>query len=140
MIETPKKIRGEVEISLEKINNISQWQEKIKFSLEKDTSELLDCILSGAISIDVSDIHIEPEEENSKLRARIDGLLRDIFFFDKKIYRALVSRLKLLSKLKLNITDKAQDGRFSILFNQTTVEVRTSVVPAEYGETIVLRL
>lgn len=103
-------------------------------------SELLEIILAGAISSDASDIHIEPQEKQIRLRLRLDGVLHDIFFFDYKIYNLLLSRVKLVSGLKLNIHDQAQDGRFSIHINDAEVEVRTSVIPESYGESIVLRI
>jgi len=71
---------------------------------------------------------------------RIDGILKDVIFFDHETYRRLLSRLKLLSKLKLNISDKPQDGRFTITLENSLIEVRTSSLPAEYGESIVMRI
>jgi len=97
-------------------------------------------ILFGSIEFDASDIHLEPQEDQAKLRVRLDGILQDVVFFEQNIYRSLLSRIKLLSKLKLNITDKPQDGRFSIEINKTLVEIRTSSLPAEYGESVVLRI
>jgi type II secretory ATPase GspE/PulE/Tfp pilus assembly ATPase PilB-like protein len=67
-------------------------------------------------------------------------MLQDIVFFDIKIYKSLISRLKVLSKLKINITDQPQDGRFSVVFEGNEIEIRVSVIPAEYGEAIVLRI
>jgi len=66
--------------------------------------------------------------------------LQDIFYFDSQIRQALISRVKLLSGLKLNVTDRPQDGRFSILLGDLPIEMRVSSLPAEYGETIVLRI
>ncbi|MEK7080263.1 MAG: GspE/PulE family protein, partial [Patescibacteria group bacterium] len=105
-----------------------------------DTTRLLDVILFGAIKLEASDIHIEPQESDARLRIRLDGILQDVVFFDQNIYRHLVSRLKLLSHLKLNITDKPQDGRFSIEIADALIEIRNSSLPAEYGESIVMRI
>jgi type II secretory ATPase GspE/PulE/Tfp pilus assembly ATPase PilB-like protein len=71
---------------------------------------------------------------------RLDGILHDVLIFDFKIYQTLLSRIKLLSGLKLNVTDRPQDGRFTILLKGATIEIRASTLPAEYGESIVLRL
>jgi len=146
MSET-KKITGEIEIPQNiiediqaKIKNISDFKEKIESSLGKVTTELLEIILAGAINLDSSDVHIEPEEEKIKIRVRVDGLLKDVLLFDPKIYRSLLSRIKLLSGLKLNVTDRPQDGRFSILIKGISIEIRASSLPAEYGESIVLRI
>ena len=147
MEKISKKIVGEVEISQEKISlykreikNIIDFKKKVEAVLEKSATTILEVILSGAILLDASDIHIEPEENQAKLRLRIDGILQDILFINLKIYNLLLSRIKLLSGLKLNITDRPQDGRFSILFEGGAIEIRTSTLPAEYGETIVLRI
>ena len=147
MPEVSKKITGEVvipsEISTEikkEIKNISEFEEKIKAFLEKRVTEILEIILGGAIFLDVSDIHIEPRKENAKLRIRIDGILEDVLLLDKKIYENLLSRIKLLSGIKLNITNRPQDGRFSIIIDKATIEIRTSTLPAEFGESIVLRI
>ncbi len=146
-MEQAKKITGEVEIPQDiikevqkKVKNIPTFKEKIKASLGKSVTEFLEIILAGAINLDASDIHIEPEETQTKFRIRVDGILQDIMFLELKIYRVLVSRIKLLSKLKLNVTDRPQDGRFSILMEGNPIEIRTSALPAEYGESIVLRI
>jgi len=96
--------------------------------------------LAGSFYLEVSDIHLEPKKENLKLRIRIDGVLHDVLNFDLKTYQLLLSRIKLLSRLKLNINDRPQDGRFSILIEDFSVEVRTSSLPSEYGESLVLRV
>ena len=83
---------------------------------------------------------MEPQEDNSKLRIRLDGVLQDVILFEQSTYHGLISRLKLLSRLKLNITDKPQDGRFTIEIADSLIEIRTSSLPAEYGESIVMRI
>lgn len=147
MEEVVRKITGEVKISKAKIfevetetKNVPDYKGKIEEYLESPVTDLLDIILAGAITLEASDIHIEPEEERTKIRIRIDGILQDVLFFDLKLYKSLLSRIKLLSGMKLNISDKPQDGRFSVLMNDLSIEVRASVLPAEYGESIVLRI
>lgn len=104
------------------------------------TSKLFEEILAAAFAMKASDIHIEPEEATVRLRLRLDGLLTDAFTFDPHIYEGLLSRIKLLSGLKLNISDRAQDGRFSVSISGSEVEIRTSVIPGGYGESVVLRV
>lgn len=104
------------------------------------TSALLETILSAAIHMQASDLHLEPEEQGVRMRFRLDGVLTDIFLFDAHSYKLIDSRLKVLSGLKLNITDRAQDGRFSISVEGKEMEVRASVIPGSYGESFVLRL
>ena len=146
MIEL-KKITGEVQIpakvakGIEKnIETSKDFSEKIKNSLDKKITELLEIILAGAVKLKSSDIHFEPEEEQTKLRIRLDGILQDVLFLEPKIFKALSSRIKLLAKLKLNVSDRPQDGRFSILFKETAIEIRASSLPSEYGEAIVMRI
>jgi len=147
MPEVSKKIIGEIEISPQilaetqkKIKNISDFKEKIEEFLKKSVSEILEVILGGGISLRASDIHIEPEENQAKIRVRIDGILQDVMIFDLKTHQTFLSRIKLLSGIKLNITDRPQDGRFSVLLENLAIEVRASTLPAEYGESIVLRI
>ncbi|MDP2910451.1 MAG: GspE/PulE family protein [bacterium] len=146
-MEQARKITGEVQINetiikdvRKKVKNIKNLKEKIETSLEKSTTEILEIILIGAITLESSDIHIEPEEEKARLRIRTDGMLQDVLEIDNKIYQGLVSRIKLLSKLKLNISDQPQDGRFSISLEEKAIEIRVSSLPAEFGESIVMRI
>lgn len=103
-------------------------------------SRLLVIIMAGALSVGSSDIHIEPEEAFSRIRYRLDGVLQDVIEFDTETYNLILSRVKLLSNLKLNVKDNAQDGRFSVKIYQEDIEIRTSVLPGAYGESIVLRV
>ncbi|MBV9349881.1 MAG: type II/IV secretion system protein [Patescibacteria group bacterium] len=103
-------------------------------------SKILEVILAGAFAVGASDIHIEPEDKSVRLRYRLDGVLNDITNFDPETHKLLLSRLKLLSGLKLNVRDASQDGRFSIVLDDAQIEVRTSVIPGSNGETVVMRL
>ena len=102
-------------------------------------SHMLEIVLAGAIAIKASDIHIEPQQDKSRLRLRLDGVLHDVLFFENNIYHLLNSRIKLLSGMKL--TSKiAQDGRFSIAEGTEEISIRTSLIPGAYGESIVMRI
>ena len=102
-------------------------------------SSMLEIILAGAIAIKASDIHIEPEKDRSRLRLRLDGVLQDVSFFGSDVYHLLNSRIKLLSGMKL--TEKiAQDGRFNINEGDEEINIRTSLIPGTYGESIVMRV
>ncbi len=103
-------------------------------------SKILEIILAGSLSIGASDVHIEPEEKIVRIRYRLDGVLTEILTFDSETFGLLLSRIKLLSGLKLNVKQDAQDGRFSIKLVDTDIEIRTSVLPGAYGESIVLRV
>lgn len=103
-------------------------------------SRILEVMLAGGLSSEASDVHIEPGEKSVRLRYRLDGVLIDITEFDTATYDLLLSRIKLTSGLKINIKDKAQDGRFSVRIDENDVEIRTSMLPGAYGESIVLRI
>ncbi len=103
-------------------------------------SKIMEIMLAGALALGASDVHIEPEETEVRMRFRIDGVLLDVFRFDKPTYTLLLSRIKLLSGLKLNVKDEAQDGRFSIKIKDNNIEIRTSLLPGAYNESIVMRL
>jgi len=103
-------------------------------------SKILEVVLGGAIAIGASDVHFEPEEKQVRLRFRLDGVLQDFTVFKNETFHFLLSRIKLLSGLKLNIKESAQDGRFSIKLETGEIEIRTSMLPGEYGESIVLRI
>jgi len=103
-------------------------------------SKILEIVLGGALATKASDIHIEPEETFTRLRYRLDGVLTDIIGLDAETYPLVLSRIKLLSGLKLNVKSEAQDGRFSIKINEDEIEIRTSLLPGAYNESIVMRI
>ncbi|PIV87175.1 hypothetical protein COW49_01040, partial [Candidatus Kaiserbacteria bacterium CG17_big_fil_post_rev_8_21_14_2_50_51_7] len=103
-------------------------------------SHIFETILAGAFALRASDIHFEPSEKKTLLRLRIDGILFDAYFFDPATYHQLNSRIKLLSGVKLNINNQAQDGRFSVARAKNEVEMRISFIPGNYGESIVMRI
>lgn len=103
-------------------------------------SRILETVFAGGLASGASDVHIEPEEKNVRMRYRLDGVLTEILMFDLETYGLLLSRIKLISGLKLNVKDAAQDGRFSVKIDQENIEVRTSILPGAYGESIVLRI
>ncbi|MBI4155860.1 MAG: type II/IV secretion system protein [Candidatus Zambryskibacteria bacterium] len=128
---------------LSQVHTILDVQKLIKetLALKKSyrISRILEIILAGAMATESSDIHMEPEEDYVRLRYRLDGMLTDILQFDKETYNLLLSRIKLVSNLKLNVAG-AQDGRFSIKIKDSEIEIRTSILPGAYSESIVLRV
>src|SRR3989344_4769509 len=134
----------EIQTLVKNVRSISDIKNSIEQVLSQKKSyrisRILEIILAGAISIEASDIHIEPEEGLVRLRYRLDGVLNDILELEHDIYNLLLSRIKLISNLKLNIKGKAQDGRFSIKLGDTEIEIRTSLLPGGYGESVVLRV
>lgn len=135
---------AEVESLLEQVKRLPDIGKLIEEAIDlKKTyriTRVLEIILAGGLSTGASDIHFEPEEKQIRLRYRLDGVLVDVLAFDYETYKLLLSRLKLLSGLKLNVVDEAQDGRFSIKIKGEEIELRTSVLPGNYAETFVLRI
>ncbi|MDH5442218.1 MAG: GspE/PulE family protein [Candidatus Nomurabacteria bacterium] len=103
-------------------------------------SKILEVIFGGAIATGSSDVHIEPYEKNVRIRFRQDGVLQDIIEIAHATYKKINSRIKLLSELKISQTEEAQDGRFTIKYQDSNIEIRTSLVPSAYGEGIVMRI
>lgn len=103
-------------------------------------SEIITLLIAGAIKNHSSDIHIEAEEENIKIRYRIDGVLHDVAELQQGIWPKVISRIKLLSELKINVTKVPQDGRFTIHLSEGYIDVRVSCIPTAYGESVVMRL
>ncbi len=102
-------------------------------------SRIMEIIIAGALATKASDVHLEPEEEYVRLRYRLDGMLTEILQFDLETYKLLLSRIKLISNLKLNVSG-AQDGRFSIKIAAGEIEIRTSLLPGAYNDSVVLRV
>lgn len=127
-------------------------QDNIQASLRagrKDDSEaaidlpvvaITDTLISYAISLRASDIHIEILDDEVLVRFRIDGILREIIRMQKEVHSALVARLKLLAEMKLDEHHKPQDGRFRYKLGGDLVDVRVSAMPVAYGEKIEMRL
>jgi type II secretory ATPase GspE/PulE/Tfp pilus assembly ATPase PilB-like protein len=142
-------IRGVFVIQKEEMEKFKKSLQTIQ-DLQKtisdlSTSQLLTIILAGSIKMKASDIHLEPSKEEIRLRYRIDGLLQDIATFPIKEYHFLVSRIKTLSDMLLNVTDVSQDGRFAAKISGArdtaeTIDLRVSILPTNYGESVVMRL
>lgn len=103
------------------------------------TSHILEIIIAGALALKASDVHLEPQEKEAHIRFRLDGVLTELAVITKDTYNLLLSRVKLLSGMKLNLRG-AQDGRFSIVLEDKEIEIRSSALPSAYDESIVFRV
>ena len=103
-------------------------------------STVVEIIMGGAVATNVSDVHIEPEKDIVRIRYRLDGILQDVVDIQLLHYKRILSRIKLLAGVKLNLVHEAQDGRFTIKISGVDVEVRTSIIPAAYAESVVMRI
>lgn len=103
-------------------------------------SDVIVLLIAAALKIGSSDIHVEAEEQGVVIRLRVDGTLQEAAVIDREKWRRMVSRLKILSKVKINIEDKPQDGCFTIFTSEEKIAVRASFLPTAYGESVVMRL
>ncbi|MDD5606035.1 MAG: GspE/PulE family protein [Patescibacteria group bacterium] len=124
-------------------NQLSKLADKASFEKElkgKSVSETLTLIFAGASGMNASDIHIEPTKTSLRLRYRLDGVLQDVAELSASSLKNIVDRIKFLSHLKLNITESSQDGRLAIKAGDITYDIRVSILPTQYGESVVMRL
>lgn len=139
-----EEITGEVKIGGEgDPKNFKELKERFAAAdfVNLSTTELFQWVASGAIASGASDIHLESKDDGALFRLRIDGLLHDVSRLPAHAFRTLVNRIKLLSRLKLNVRSEAQDGRFTInLVDGNSAEVRVSIIPGDSGEVIVMRV
>ena len=140
------KVLSKMELNESVSSLIAQIRQEISRANTDDGGEssgilrLIETILKTAISSRASDIHIESSEKNCIVRCRIDGMLAEIFVFDKDIYPPLVSRLKMLSNLDIAEHRKPQDGRFSVQVLGRDYDFRISTLPVIHGESVVMRI
>lgn len=111
-----------------------------KVSSEAPVAKIVSTILEFAVKSRASDIHIEPQEENVRIRYRIDGILQEKYLLPRNVHDAVVSRIKILSNMKIDEKRIPQDGRFFFSADDNDVDLRVSTVPTTYGEKVVMRL
>lgn len=107
---------------------------------EAPISRMVDQLIEYAYQDKASDIHIEPQEKHSLIRFRIDGVLHDVVMLPKNLHERIVSRIKVLSRLRTDEHLAAQDGKMRMTFEEGYVDMRISILPIVEGEKIVMRL
>lgn len=136
--------RGELQVTDEQADQIESAIADLsalgKHITTLSPSELLATVVTGAVTVGASDVHIEPNEDVARLRYRIDGVLQDISEFARSGWRLLLSRVKVMAKLKLNVRDVPQDGSFVLKVKEKTFYLRVSTLPGGSGENIVMRI
>jgi type IV pilus assembly protein PilB len=134
--ELKKEIEEEKKIDPEKTE-----KEKIeKIAEDAPITKVVALIIKHAIEQRASDIHIEPEEKSIRIRFRVDGVLKINLTLPLRIHPAIISRIKILSNLKIDETRKPQDGRFFTETNGKKIDFRISTLPTYAGEKIVMRI
>jgi type IV pilus assembly protein PilB len=111
-----------------------------KVSAEAPVAKIVTTILEFAVKSRASDVHIEPQEDNVRIRYRIDGILQEKYLLPRNVQDAVVSRIKILSDLKIDENRVPQDGRFFFSSDGNDVDLRVSTLPTTYGEKVVMRL
>jgi len=131
--------------SEKEVDSIGLDNTSVEKELKKGSSlsiiSLVDGMIEHAYNARASDIHVDPEEQRVRIRLRVDGVLHDTFVFPKDIQSEVVTRIKVLSGLRTDEHQAAQDGRFRAAIKDVGyVDVRVSIAPTYYGENIVMRL
>ncbi|MDP3057521.1 MAG: GspE/PulE family protein [bacterium] len=128
----------------EELNDIEKSIVDLSKLTEKITSapvgETLGIIMAGAVKAQASDIHLEPRADEIRLRYRIDGVLSDMAIFPKNIYTSLSNRIKMLGRVKLNISGVPQNGRFTLAIGKENTDIRLALLPSAFGDEIIMRL
>jgi type IV pilus assembly protein PilB len=107
---------------------------------EAPITKIVETILGFAVKSRASDVHIEPQEDRTRVRYRIDGILTEKLILPRTVHEAVVSRVKILSDMKIDERRVPQDGRFTFLAEGQEVDLRVSSLPTVFGEKIVMRL
>lgn len=140
----PREINRGLKIDEAEMNKYSESFSSFKNLQEQifkvPVSDMVTMILAASIKSRASDIHIEGEEKGIKVRFRIDGILHDVATLNKDAWNKLISRMKIISGVKINISDKPQDGRISIFLKSERIDIRVSFLPTAFGESVVMRL
>src|SRR3989339_49135 len=103
-------------------------------------TDIMTIIMAAGLQFSTSDVHVEAEQEKIAVRFRIDGVLQEVATLPHDFWKKIVSRIKLISGLKINITDRPQDGRFTIFLKLGDTDVRVSTIPTTWGESVVMRI
>lgn len=139
-----KKIVKGVQITPEELKKyreqISSFADVKNMITSANVTDIMSILTAAALELDTSDIHIEAEETGIMVRFRIDGELQEIAELSRELWEKIIARIKLISGLKINITDKPQDGRMTIFLEEGKTDVRVSTLPTTWGESVVMRI
>jgi type IV pilus assembly protein PilB len=119
------------------INNLDSLKQAF---VNVSITDILTLMVASAIKLGSSDMHVEAEEGGIAVRYRIDGILHDITMLPKEQWKRFISRIKLLAALKLNVTDRPQDGRVTLQLPSGGLDIRVSTLPTIHGESVVMRI
>jgi type II secretory ATPase GspE/PulE/Tfp pilus assembly ATPase PilB-like protein len=139
-----KPISKDINITDEELGRFQEEIENLQalegFFKNISITDILTLMIAAALKTNSSDIHVEAEDKGIAVRYRIDGVLHEVANLPKEQWKKFVSRIKLLAGLKINVTDKPQDGRVTLRLTSGSLDVRVSTMPTTYGESIVMRI
>ena len=135
--EVGAAVKETEEFNAIKTIDVTQIAQIIK---EAPIAKIVSTILEYAVTSRASDVHIEPEEDRVRVRYRIDGILYDRLSLPRSVQESVISRIKILSEMKIDEHRTPQDGRFNFKVEDKEVDLRISVLPTIFGEKIVMRL
>lgn len=138
-----QNLTSEVTSALREVQSVSPEEELVigpEVIREAPVANIVSQLMEYAIKVRASDIHIEPQEERTRVRYRIDGILHEKILLPRGVHDAVVSRIKILSNLKIDEKRLPQDGRFTFTFGENEVDLRISIIPTVFGEKVVMRL
>lgn len=121
----------------EQLKNIDSVVETLR---DAPVSRIVSTLLEYAVKTRASDVHIEPEGDKTRVRYRIDGILQERLTLPSKVHNSVISRIKILSDLKIDEHRLPQDGRFKVAVGEVEVDLRVSTLPTVFGEKVVIRL
>lgn len=121
----------------ETIKDLTKVEDIIR---EAPVAKIVSTVLEYALKSRASDIHIEPLEDKTRIRYRIDGILQERLILPKKVHESIATRIKILSDLKIDERRLPQDGRFTFRLGEQEVDLRVSTLPTTHGEKVVMRL
>lgn len=143
--EYTQNLTTEVTSALKEVADVSGFsakpvEDEAEVIREAPVANIVNQLLEFAIKSRASDIHIEPQEDKTRVRYRIDGILHEKVILPKKVHDALLSRIKIMANLKIDEKRLPQDGRINFTYGNTEVDLRVSTLPTVFGEKVVMRL
>lgn len=119
---------------------LSTYEDIQKVMGNASVSDIMTIVMAAGLQFGTSDVHVEAEQGKIAVRFRIDGVLQEVATLPHEAWKKIIARIKLISGLKINVTDRPQDGRFTIFLKEGDTDVRVSTIPTTWGESVVMRI
>ncbi|MBI5369795.1 type II/IV secretion system protein [Candidatus Uhrbacteria bacterium] len=121
-------------------SQLKSYQDIQKVIQASSITDIITIVMAAGLQFGTSDVHIEAEQEKIVIRFRIDGILQEVASLPHENWKKIIARIKLISGLKINVTERPQDGRFTIFLKTGDTDVRVSTIPTTWGESVVMRI